>query len=285
FQAHRADGEARSVGALDLALLCRILRRRLLIDRKIDDLVEPCEDGIESVENRIDDAGDSTGDFISRGIEDSADERFGDGQNSVDHRLGDGIEHTADGNRPYGEVGVDSRVGVVSAGQLSESGIHRDLAVDGGKVEGGNVCRQLDDEVNVIERIGQGVIDLAGQSTEGIGHGIGDLRDRVRGEHLGVRVEAVEVRGVAALDDLREIDLDVTVGEIDRHDAGLVLERLVDDVLDDAVEGIADLDGHLSVVSADIDRSDAGIQIQADAGQVVDQALFADDVFEGAACA
>src|SRR5699024_5574627 len=138
----------------------------------------------------------------------------------------------------------------------------------------------FDDEVNVIERIGQGLVDLAGQGTEGIGHGIGDLRDRVRGQHLGVRVEGVEGRGVAALDELREIDLDVTVGEIDRHDHGIVLERLVDDVRDDAVEGITDLDGHPGVVDADIDRGDAGIQIQADAGQIVDQALFADDVYE-----
>src|SRR5699024_10562557 len=150
---------------------------------------------------------------------------------SVDHRLGDGIEHTADGNAGDREIGVDSRVGVVGAGQLSESGIHRDLAVDGGNAEGRDVRRQFDDEVNVIERIGQGLVDLAGQSTEGIGHGVGDLRDRVRGQHLGVRVEAVEVRGVAALDDLREIDLDVTVGEIDRHDPGFVFKCLVDDVL------------------------------------------------------
>src|SRR5699024_6436053 len=145
---------------------------------------------------------------------------------------------------------------------------------------------QLDDEGNIIERIGQGLVDLAGQRTEGIGHGVGDLRDRVRGQHLGVRVEAVEVGGVAALDDLREIDLDVTVGEIDRHDPGLVLERLIDDVLDDAVERIADFRADGRVVAADIQfcESEHIEVIDADAGQIVDQTLFADDVFEGAAC-
>src|SRR5699024_10908457 len=87
FQAHRADGEAGTVGALDLALVCRILRRRLLVDREIDDLVERSEDGVEGGQDRVDDVSHGTGDLIGRGIEDSADERFGDGEQGGDERI------------------------------------------------------------------------------------------------------------------------------------------------------------------------------------------------------
>ncbi len=134
--------------------------------------------------------------------------------------------------------------------------------------------------MHIVESVGQSVIELVAQTAQSIGHTGGDGGDGVRGQHLGVGSQTVEVLGVCTLDDLCQIDGDVAVFEVHPNRAALCSELFVDDVFDDAVERVADLDRYSGSGSADLDRGNPGVEVDADACELTEQPGFTDGAFE-----
>ena len=144
---------------------------------------------------------------------------------------------------------------------------------------------QFDRHCNIVECVPKCFGELSGHRAQCFCHRVGDFRDRISGENLSIGIEIVQVGGVSAAHNLRQVDVDLTGAEVDFDDPGLISQFLIDQVFNDRVESSFGVHGDRGGFASDLNlREPENIEVDSNGAQLIEEAIRTEGIIECGTC-